>query len=100
MAAAGHWAVGWWLGEAGAVHAEQMQVVILDLKGVGFRHVSNQFFGPLRATIDVDQWYYPEILQKMYIINAPWVFQGLWAVVRPWLHPITQQKIRIAITML
>jgi hypothetical protein len=39
--------------------------------------------------------FYPESMHKMYVVNAPWVFKAIWAVVRPWLHPITQSKIHV-----
>ena len=32
---------------------------------------------------------------KFYIINAPWAFSAVWAVVRPWLDEVTVAKIEI-----
>ena len=34
-------------------------------------------------------------VKKVYIINAPFVFRGLWSMVKPWLHPNTQAAIEI-----
>ena len=31
----------------------------------------------------------------MFIINAPWIFRTGWAIIRPFIHPITQAKIKI-----
>jgi len=70
-------------------------VSILDLDGVGMGHMSGSFTGPARSTMDIDQWFYPESVQKLYVINAPWVFKAIWAIVKPWLHPITVSKIQI-----
>lgn len=76
-------------------HRMYKTVSILDLDGIGMGHSSGKFTGPARSVMDIDQWFYPESLQKMYVVNAPWVFKALWAIVRPWLHPITQSKIQV-----
>lgn len=47
-----------------------------------------------KATINIDQNYHPERLHKFFFINSPWLFQGLWAVVSPWLDPVTRSKVR------
>lgn len=70
-------------------------VSVLDLDGIGMAHTGSKFTGPARALMDIDQWFYPESMQKMYVVNAPWVFKMIWKVVRPWLHPITQEKIQV-----
>ena len=31
----------------------------------------------------------------MYIINAPFVFSGVWSVIKPWIDPTTRKKIHI-----
>jgi hypothetical protein len=31
----------------------------------------------------------------MFIINAPWIFKPLWAMIKPWLDPNTVNKIRV-----
>lgn len=41
------------------------------------------------------QAYYPETLGEMFIINAPWVFTPLWAMIRPWLDPVTRAKFHV-----
>ena len=45
--------------------------------------------------INVFSWFYPESLWKMIIINAPWVFTGIFGIIKPWLHPITAAKISV-----
>ena len=32
---------------------------------------------------------------KMYIINAGYLFSGIWAVVKHWIDPVSRQKISI-----
>ncbi len=39
--------------------------------------------------------YYPEVLGAMYIINAPFLFAGIWSGIKIFLDPNTQKKINI-----
>ena len=48
-----------------------------------------------KETIKIDSNYFPERLGYMYIINSPWIFKPLWAMIRPWLDQNTVAKIRI-----
>ncbi|KAJ7576850.1 CRAL-TRIO domain-containing protein [Mycena floridula] len=38
---------------------------------------------------------FPETMGKFYIINAPWTFSAVWAVIRPWLDEVTVSKVDI-----
>ena len=44
----------------------------------------------------MSQNYYPERLGKLYIINAPWGFGGIFSVVKRFLDPVTVAKIPCA----
>jgi len=68
-------------------------IVILDLKGLGTKHMSSTFTTPLKMLVDIDQYFYPETLHKMIVVNAPFIVKALWSIVRPWLDPITQDRI-------
>ncbi|KAJ3068291.1 cytosolic factor, phosphatidylinositol/phosphatidylcholine transfer protein [Podochytrium sp. JEL0797] len=67
---------------------------ILDLK-----HVPVMQFNSVRKVLGtvthIAQNYYPETLGKMFIINAPVLFQGVWAVVKNMLDEQTVAKISI-----
>jgi hypothetical protein len=41
----------------------------------------------------IAQDYYPEQLGQLMIVNAPWVFTGIWAVVKTFLDEKTRKKI-------
>merc|ERR1712137_1227717 len=43
----------------------------------------------------ISQNYYPERLGKMYIINAPWGFSGVFSMVKKFLDPVTSAKIHV-----
>lgn len=70
-------------------------IVVLDLNGFGFKHASKKFFGQIKSTIDIDQFFYPESLVHLFIINAPFIFKTLWSIVKGWLDPITAQRISV-----
>ncbi|KAH6654707.1 Sec14 cytosolic factor [Truncatella angustata] len=67
---------------------------IMDLKGVGITKVP-QVYSYVKQASAMSQNYYPERLGKMYLINAPWGFSGVWNAVKGWLDPVTVQKIHI-----
>ena len=67
---------------------------IMDLKGVGIGKATS-VYGYLQAVSAISQNYYPERLGKMYIINAPWGFAGVFSVVKRFLDPVTVNKIHV-----
>ena len=48
-----------------------------------------------REVLRIDQDYYPETLGEHFIINAPFIFTGTWALVKGWLDPVTAAKFHI-----
>ncbi|ORX94460.1 CRAL-TRIO domain-containing protein [Clohesyomyces aquaticus] len=67
---------------------------ILDLKGVGIAKATS-VYGYLQAVSAISQNYYPERLGKLYVINAPWGFAGVFSFVKKFLDPVTVNKIHI-----
>ncbi|KAF2738206.1 SEC14 cytosolic factor [Polyplosphaeria fusca] len=67
---------------------------IMDLKGVGIGKATS-VYGYLGVVSGISQNYYPERLGKMYVINAPWGFAGVFSVVKRFLDPVTVNKIHI-----
>jgi hypothetical protein len=47
------------------------------------------------AASSIGQDRYPECMGKFYIINAPWAFSAVWAMIKPWLDEVTVSKIDI-----
>jgi hypothetical protein len=70
-------------------------VVILDLQGLAMAHTSRAFIHLIKTYISSFSNFYPESLKKLYIVNAPFIFTGVWQVVRQFLHPLTAAKIAI-----
>ena len=67
---------------------------VMDLKGVGISKATS-VYGYTQAVSAISQNYYPERLGKLYIINAPWGFSGVFSVVKRFLDPVTVNKIHI-----
>ncbi|KAF2096760.1 putative phosphatidylinositol transporter [Rhizodiscina lignyota] len=67
---------------------------IMDLKGVGISSAPS-VYGYLQQASAISQNYYPERLGKLYIINAPWGFAGVFSVVKRFLDPVTVAKIHV-----
>lgn len=78
-------------------------VVILDIDGVGWGacaqlcllaqsstatttttdHLNNDTVELTKNLIKLDESHFPEGMRKMFIINAPWIFNAMWKVRRP-----------------
>ncbi|KAJ3234969.1 cytosolic factor, phosphatidylinositol/phosphatidylcholine transfer protein [Chytriomyces hyalinus] len=74
-------------------HLEQ-SLVILDLKGIALSTFSS-VYGIVKSVTAIAQDYYPEMLGKMFVINAPMLFTGVWSLVKPLLDEATVNKINI-----
>ena len=69
---------------------------IMDLKDASiFNLFSGKVKGFLNIAINIAQDYYPECLGSMYILNAGFLFSGIWTVVKGWVDPKTQKKVNI-----
>lgn len=67
---------------------------IMDLKGVGLSK-AGQVYGYVQRASAISQNYYPERLGKLYLINAPWGFGGVFSVIKRFLDPVTVAKIHV-----
>eukprot|EP00922_Rhytidocystis_sp_ex-Travisia-forbesii_P000030 GHVS01000056.1.p1 GENE.GHVS01000056.1~~GHVS01000056.1.p1 ORF type:complete len:291 (+),score=33.17 GHVS01000056.1:290-1162(+) len=71
----------------------EQNFTILDLHGLGVSHFNSQTRQILKQLTAISQNYYPEILGKMMIINAPSVFTLMWNFVKPLIDEKTVAKI-------
>ena len=69
-------------------------LAIQDLKGLSLApdSAATRLF---KDAIFLDQQYYPERLDHLFFINAPWIFKSLWAIISPWVDPVTVAKFHI-----
>lgn len=75
-------------------HPVETYCTILDLGGIS---ISNffQVKDYVMEASGVGQNRYPETMGKFFIINAPWTFSAVWAIIKPWLDEVTVKKINI-----
>ena len=81
--------------DKGGVNAIVKHVAVMDMKHfyaksltAYYRNLVNDISGD-----ESDLW--PNSLEKMFIINAPWSFRAAWSMVKIFLHPVTAAKVAI-----
>jgi hypothetical protein len=72
----------------------EQSTTILDLSGVALSTFSS-VYNLVNQVSTIAQNYYPEMLGKMFIINAPMLFTAVWSVVKQMLDQVTVDKIQI-----
>jgi hypothetical protein len=64
--------------------------VIFDMTDFSLKNMDYQH---LKFLINLLQNYYPESFSLGLILNAPWIFNSCWYIIRPWLDPVVENKI-------
>jgi hypothetical protein len=65
--------------------------LIMDLADFKYANFDLQFIKFLIKCLEAD---YPESLGALYIVDAPFFFSGIWAIVQPLLDPVVVAKIK------
>ena len=74
-----------------ATNGIEQGTVVLDMGNVTLKNLDYQH---IKFMINTMQNYYPECLANALIVNAPWTFNTVWAIIKPWLDPVVESKIR------
>lgn len=69
---------------------EQRGIIVMDLKGFGLGNMDYEVVKILLSLVQVN---YPETVQRILVVDAPYIFSACWAVIRPWIDPVTAAKI-------
>ncbi|KAL5339038.1 CRAL-TRIO domain-containing protein [Aspergillus crustosus] len=64
--------------------------ILFDMTGFT---LSNMEYAPVKFIIECFQDNYPESLGNMLIHNAPWVFSGIWKIIKGWMDPVIVSKV-------
>lgn len=72
------------------VNPKRQVVWLFDLEHVSRKNCSIEF---LESVFTLFQQHYPECLSKLYFVNAPFLFWGLWAVACVFLEQKTRDKV-------
>jgi hypothetical protein len=67
------------------------QTIVLDMKGLSMWPRAGGF-SIFKRLLVIDSKYYPESLNRLLIINAPWIFCSIWKMIKPLLDPVTASK--------
>jgi hypothetical protein len=70
-------------------------IAVIDVKGVGISDLVGPKLECVKRCVGMANQHYPERSLVVYFINASWFFTSVWAVIKPWVHPNTQKKVRI-----
>lgn len=68
---------------------------IMDITGGGVSTFNSQVRELCKLAAKVGSDYYPEIMGNLFVINAPMLFSGIWAIVKGFLDERTRNKIKI-----
>jgi hypothetical protein len=60
--------------------------------------MANMDYSPVKFMIKVFEANYPESLGAVLVHQAPWVFQGIWTVIKGWLDPVVASKVHFTKT--
>ncbi|KAK1757217.1 phosphatidylinositol transfer protein CSR1 [Echria macrotheca] len=64
--------------------------IVFDMTGFS---LANMDYAPVKFMIKCFEANYPESLGAVLVHKAPWVFQGIWKVIRGWLDPVVANKV-------
>jgi hypothetical protein len=70
-------------------------LTIMDMTGGGVTTANKQVYGLVKLAAQVGSDYYPEIMGNLYIVNAPFLFAGIWTIIKSFIDEKTRAKIRI-----
>ncbi|KAG7124513.1 CRAL-TRIO domain-containing protein C3H8.02 like [Verticillium longisporum] len=64
--------------------------IIFDMTGFS---MANMDYTPVKFMIKCFEANYPESLGAVLVHKAPWVFQGIWRIIKGWLDPVVASKV-------
>ncbi|RKF55823.1 CRAL-TRIO domain-containing protein C3H8.02 [Erysiphe neolycopersici] len=70
--------------------------VLFDMTGFS---MANMDYTPVKFMIKCFEANYPECLGVILVHKAPWVFQGIWKIIRGWLDPVVASKVQFTNTV-
>ena len=58
--------------------------------------LANMDYTPVKFMIKCFEANYPESLGSVLVYKSPWVFQGIWKIIKGWLDPVVASKVHFA----
>ena len=73
-----------------------IKTVVFDMTDFS---MANMDYAPVKFMIKCFEANYPESLGCILVYKAPWVFQGIWKIIKGWLDPVVATKVHFASTV-
>ena len=70
-----------------------LEKIILIMDFTKFSMATTPPMSVSKHTLTILQSHYPERVKTIYCFNAPFMFKAFWAMVKPFVDPVTKQKI-------
>jgi hypothetical protein len=74
-----------------ANHKMDKMCLLIDFEGYKLKDAPPM--STSRKTLDILQNHYPERMHRAYVCNPPFIFRAFWTLIRPFVDPVTKQKI-------
>ncbi|RMZ82280.1 hypothetical protein DV738_g1857, partial [Chaetothyriales sp. CBS 135597] len=71
-------------------HPVETGTILFDMTGFT---LANMDYHPVKFIIKAFEANYPESLGAILIHKAPWIFQGVWKIIKGWLDPVVAAKV-------
>ncbi|PSC67286.1 phosphatidylinositol phosphatidylcholine transfer SFH11 isoform X3 [Micractinium conductrix] len=73
----------------------EQSLVLIDMEGVGVSTMTGEVRRLMGLIMQIDQDYFPELMWKAVIVNAPMSFRAIWALIKHFMDACTQAKIEV-----
>lgn len=80
----------WFFPEQSSALLNSSQCIVFDMTGFS---MANMDYTPLKYMIKVFEANYPESLGNVLVHKSPWIFEGIWRIIRGWLDPVVASKV-------
>lgn len=70
---------------------EERFIICFDLSKFSLRCMD---FEVVKVLVSILQQNYPDTLEMFCVLDAPMIFSACWAVIKPWLDPVTAHKVQ------
>ncbi|KAI9707255.1 MAG: hypothetical protein M1836_000215 [Candelina mexicana] len=64
--------------------------IVFDMTGFS---MANMDYAPVKFMIKCFEANYPESLGIIIVHRSPWIFQGIWSIIKGWLDPVVASKV-------
>jgi hypothetical protein len=69
---------------------EERFTIAFDLSGFSLQCMD---YEAVKQLIQILQSHYPDTLENLYVVDAPYLFSACWAIIKMWIDPVTANKI-------